>query len=182
MIKERAVISRYGEAFVKSARMKIGLADALYEIKAARSLMVKNNNFRVFLERPDIALADKSEVIETVLSFEFSDIIKNFLRLLIHNRRVNYFLDIADYIRQKYAHEGKEDVVLKTAYPLDLEVIKRIEDTLEEKLKKKFKFYIQLDSSLLGGLRAVIGNTILDGSLRGRLEDLKEQLTKIKVT
>jgi F-type H+-transporting ATPase subunit delta len=84
-------------------------------------------------------------------------------------------------LRLTYAHEGEEEVLLRTGFPLDLDQIKRLEDKLREKYGKKFKFYINLDGSLLGGAQVIIGNTILDGSVRMRLLDLKEKLKGIEV-
>ena len=43
------------------------------------------------------------------------------------------------------------------------------------------RFYIDLDGSLLGGVQVVIGNTIIDGSVRKRLDELKEKLTTIRM-
>ena len=64
---------------------------------------------------------------------------------------------------------------------MDLELIREIKNNLEDKFKKKFKLYINLDGSLLGGIQVVIGNTVLDGSVRRRLDDLKEKLKALRV-
>jgi F-type H+-transporting ATPase subunit delta len=91
------------------------------------------------------------------------------------------FPDIAEYLLLNYAHEGEEEVVLRTSLPLDIGLIKRIEEKLSERYGKKFKFYIDLDGSLLGGVQVVMGNTIFDGSVRKRLSDLKEKLKETEV-
>jgi F0F1-type ATP synthase delta subunit len=63
-----------------------------------------------------------------------------------------------------------------------VDLIKEIEDKLEEKLQKKFKFYIDLDADLMGGVQVIFGNnTIIDGSVRKRLADLKEKLRGVRV-
>jgi len=80
-----------------------------------------------------------------------------------------------------YAHLGRTDAVLRTSSPLDLELIRKIRDKLEEKFQKKFKFYIDLDTNLLGGVQVIIGNRIIDGSLRRRLDELKGKLLAARV-
>jgi F0F1-type ATP synthase delta subunit len=53
---------------------------------------------------------------------------------------------------------------------------------LENKLHKKFKFYIDVDADLLGGVQVIMGDdTIIDGSVKKRLSDLKEKLRGVRV-
>jgi F-type H+-transporting ATPase subunit delta len=88
------------------------------------------------------------------------------------------FLDIAEYIRVKYGHHGQVDVLLKTAFPLDLDLIQKIQEALKNKFREMaLRFYIDLDGSILGGVQVIIGNKILDGSVKRRLEELKEKIT-----
>ena len=71
--------------------------------------------------------------------------------------------------------------MLKTAFPLELDLIRRIEAALKKKFKQDLRFYINLDGSLLGGVQVVIGNTIIDGSVKKRLEGLRERLTRVRM-
>ena len=64
---------------------------------------------------------------------------------------------------------------------MDTELIIKIKDALENKYRKKFKLYVDLDASLLGGVRITMGNKVIDGSVRRRLEDLKEKLTAVRL-
>ena len=107
--------------------------------------------------------------------------IRNFLKLLLDKKRFDIFLDVAEYLRTKYSHQGQVDVLLKTAFPLELELIKRIETVLKNKFKQNLRFYIDLDGSLLGGVQVVIGNTIIDGSVQKRLQELREKLNTIRM-
>ena len=88
---------------------------------------------------------------------------------------------MAEYLRAKYTHQGQLDVLLRTAFPLELEVIEKIELALKKKFKQNLKFYIDLDGSLLGGVQIVFGNTIIDGSVKKRLVDLKEKLITVRM-
>ena len=102
---------------------------------------------------------------------------RNFLKLLVEKNRLGSFLDIAEYIRLKYGHQGQVDVLLKTAFPLELDLIQRIQDALKKKFQElALRFYIDLDGSILGGVQVIIGNKILDGSVKRRLEELREKI------
>ena len=106
---------------------------------------------------------------------------RNFLKLLLDKKRFNIFIDVAEYLRVKYSHEGQVDVLLKTAFPLDLELIEKIQVALKKRFKQNLRFYIDLDGSLLGGVQVVIGNTIIDGSVRRRLVELRDKLINVQM-
>jgi len=176
IIKERAIVIRYAEAFIVHARKEIGLAQALADITAVKNLLRDTPQLKEFLDAGDITAYEKAGLMERVLKGSIAEVSFNFLKLLLDKKRMGLFLDIAEYLRVTYAHEGEEPVLLRSSLMLDLSLIKRLEDKLKETFGRKFKFYIDVDSTLLGGIQVIIGNTILDGSLRKRLFDLKEKL------
>lgn len=181
MIKDRVVVIRYAKAFVSYAGAGIGFETALAEIRSIRKLIRENPEFKDFLDSSDITVYEKKQLIEKVFKDEVSQEVINFLRLLLEKKRIANFSDIADYLLLVYAHEGEEEAILRTSLPLDIGLVKRLEEKLSLKYGKKFKFYIDLDGSLLGGVQVVIGNTILDGSVQKRLSDLKEKLKETEV-
>jgi len=176
MIKNTALASRYARAFVEYCSGTIGTEGALSGLKQVKKLLDGHHELREALQNPEIGYSDKYGIIDKVFADEFSAEIRYFLKTLIENGRLGYFYDIAEFARVKYAHGGKKDVLIKTSYPLDLELIKKIEDAIQKKFGKKFQFYIELDSRLLGGIQITVGNTIIDGSVRKRLNDLKQSM------
>jgi F-type H+-transporting ATPase subunit delta len=181
MIKNRALTSRYARAFIEYCSGSIGTEEALSGLKQAKQLLDESLELREALENPEITYSDKNDIVDKVFTDEFSAQIRYFLKILIENRRFNYFSDIAEFARIKYAHGGKEEVLIKTSYPLDLELIKKIQAAIQKKFARKFKFYIELDSRLLGGVQIIIGNTVIDGSVRKRLNDLKQTLRNAQI-
>ena len=180
MILEKVAVRRYTDAFFKYASETIGVQKALEDISLVKDVMRDNPDFQKFLENPEMCHLDKIKMIDAVLK-DISEEIRFLLRLLLEHRRIEYFPEIAEYAFLNYAHEGREDCVIKTTFPLDLDLIKKIEDRIEQKFKRKFKYFIYMDSSLLGGIEIIIGNKVIDGSVRRRLEDLKEKLMSLRV-
>ncbi len=178
---EEIVVKRYAEAFVDFARGSIGLDKALEDFKGLKSIMRDNPGFGEILGSPQVSAAEKFNFLDRLLGPGFSREFIRFLKFLLDKRRIDRLADIAEYVRAHYAHEGVTEAVLRTSFPLDLEAIQRIKDKLEKKLNKKLKFYIELDGTLLGGVQVVIGNTVFDGSVRRRIQDLKEKLQLIRV-
>ena len=176
---DKLVVKRYAEAFLDYTRRGVGVERVLEDFKTLREIIRVNPEFLEFLESPEITFAEKCSLIDKVMQQDFSEEIRNFLKLLLEHSRIDKVIDIAEYARITYSNMG--EAILKTSYPLDLKLIKRIEDKLEKKFSKKFKFYINLDATLLGGIQITIGNNVIDGSVRKRLEELREMLTKIRI-
>jgi F-type H+-transporting ATPase subunit delta len=182
MIKDEIVVKRYADAFIGFAKETIGLDRALQELKDIKFSIINDNpEFLQLLESLEITNSEKNDFIDTIVRDGFSEEIRQFLKYLLEKGRINKLIDIMEYIRVTYSFRGEEEVLLKVSSPLDLETIKQIEDELEKKFQRKFKFYIDLDGDLLGGVSVTIGNTIIDGSIKRRLEDLKEKLMTLKV-
>lgn len=176
MIKKRVLVSRYAQAFIKYAKEGSGVDKAVNDVKSVRDIMRENDDFRKYLENPEVPFVDQCHIIDQVLADGFCDEIKHFLRLLIQRQRISLFWDISEYIRLTYCNEGAEEALLKTTLPLDLDLIQKIKDTFEKRLQRKLKFYIELDSTLLGGVQVIVGNKIFDGSVKWQLANLKERL------
>lgn len=180
-MKETVIAKRYAEAFVSWSRETIGLSKMIEDFAGLTRTFFDNPEFRVFLLSPEISYTEKCHFVDRVLKENFSDEIRQFLKLLVEKRRISLIGAIADYIRVHYAHGGAPNVVLKTSYPLDLDMVTAIKNKLEEKYKKKFNLFLELDSHLKGGAQLIIGNTVIDGSLHRRIEELREKLKAARV-
>jgi F-type H+-transporting ATPase subunit delta len=181
MIKDRAVVSRYAEAYLSFARVNCGVDKTLKDLAIVKNIIRDNPGFKELMENPEISYVEKCAIVDKVIKDNLADEIGNLLKLLLEKKRFNIFLEIAEYLRAKYSHHGQVDVLLKTAFPLELDLIKKIEEVLRNKLKQNLRFYIDLDGSLLGGVQVVIGNTIIDGSVKKRLDELKDKLITVRI-
>lgn len=181
MINDEIVSKRYANAFLEYAKGTIGFVQGLDELQRAKRIIRDNPDLKDFLESPAITNSEKNEVVSAVFKDEFNEELIQFLKLLIEKKRINLFIDIAEYTRIHYAHGAEIDTLLKTSYPLDTDTIQRIKDALEKRMNKKVHLYVQLDADLVGGAYAQIGNIIIDGSIKKRLEDMKEKLDILKV-
>lgn len=181
MIKNEVVVTRYAEAYLSFARQNCGLNKALQDMVIVKNIIRDNPGFEELLDNPEIAYTEKCAIIDRVVTDGISEEIRDFLKLLLEKKRFEIFLDAAEYLRGKYSHHGQVDVLLRTAFPLELELIKKIEAALKKRFKQDFRFYIDLDGSLLGGVQVIIGNTIIDGSVKKRLDELKDKLVTVRM-
>jgi len=175
------LIIRYAEGFLEYAKESIGTDRALDELKMLKDVFRDNPEFKEFLENPAINYNEKCGTIDDILKSAFSEEIRNFLKLLLKKSRIDRFEHIAEYARIKYAHGEKTNTLLYTSYLMSTEFLQSIKDKLEEKIHIKPQLYVDLDADMLGGVRVIFNNKILDGSVKKRLEDMKRKLLAAKV-
>jgi len=175
------VARMYAEGFLEYASQTIGFNRGLSELLAVKGIFRDNPDLKSFLENPAMMSREKSELIEKVFASGFSQEIRDFLKLLLKNGRIGSFTDIAEYARIKYSHGKEVDAVISASYPLDTDILESLKSVLENKLHKKLHLYSDLDSDLLGGVKVTVDNIVLDGSVKKRLEDMREKLMAARV-
>ncbi len=103
----------------------------------------------------------------------------NFVRLLIENRRLLLLPQIAALFEQLKAHaESRIDVDVITAFPLVGTERRQIEEALKRKLQRDINVTASVDQDLIGGVFIRAGDLVIDGSVRGRLQQLAAQLAR----
>ncbi len=172
-MRDKLIAKRYAEAYIEFAADRIGLDVCVAEMKSLKWLLRENPDLVGFLHAPEVSRADKMRVLENVFKTSFSEETIIFIKYLMTKGRLGQLLDIADYVRVHYGHGESQAVVLRTTFPLALELVQAIKTRLEARLKSKTNLYLELDPDLLGGIQVVIGNTIIDGSVRNRINILR---------
>jgi F-type H+-transporting ATPase subunit delta len=102
---------------------------------------------------------------------------RNFLRLVIENRRLAALPVVAAQFRALMnARGGTADAVVHSAFPIDAAALADLSATLEKRFARKLNVSVQIDESLIGGIRVVVGDEVLDTSVKARLEHMKAAL------
>lgn len=179
-MKEQALVKRYADAFLGYARGSVGEERAVGELRQLKEILRRNPDLAEFLKYRGISAGVKSDLLEKALS-DFSRETRHFLNLLLKKRRMEYLAPIADYVRRISVYGGAQPAVVSFSCPMDLEDLAEIRERLERKFGRKFKLYLDLDPSLLSGVRIRIGNTVIDGSLRRRLDNLKSDMKAVRI-
>ena len=162
-------------------------ANALFHVSKEKSLdfsnslksmleIVSNEDFKAYLSNPAIS---KKLVIEfiTELINENDQEFDNFVKVLTENSR----LDVLNEIRNQYvtlmnSNNGIKNIKIVTAFKLSDQELVNLLKKLESKYKTKFQPEIIIDPALLGGVKIIIGDQVLDGSIRSRVDRLKSSL------
>ena len=103
---------------------------------------------------------------------------KNLVQMLVDNHRLQLLPEIAVQFEElKNAREGAADVLIVSAFPLEGAQLNELVASLERKFKRKLKPTVEIDSSLIGGVRVTVGDEVLDTSVRARLASMQTALT-----
>ncbi|KMZ12158.1 ATP synthase delta chain [Candidatus Burkholderia humilis] len=103
---------------------------------------------------------------------------KNFVGMLAENHRLSLLPEIAvQFDELKNAREGAADAHIVSAFPLEGEQLNNLVASLERKFKRKLKAVVEVDQSLIGGVRVTVGDEVLDTSVRARLASMQTALT-----
>ena len=174
---ELATLARpYAEALFQVAS-KGDLTQALSEIDALAAV-ASNEQLRQFADAPKANPAQVFDVITSVANTPLSDASKNLLRTVIDNGRLAALPEIAAQVRMLVNEQtGISDAVIHSAFPIDAAALAELMTTLEKRFGRKLKATVQLAPELIGGIRVVVGDEVLDPSVAARLEQMKAALT-----
>ena len=172
---ELATIARpYAEALFKTAGSDLaGAAVWLEELAAIAS----NVQLQQFAGNPSVTAKQTFDVMAGVAKTPLPDTAKNFLRAVIDNGRISVLPEIASQFRAlKNARSGSSDAVVYSAFPLDAAALDDLAATLEKRFDRKLNVTVELEPALIGGVRVVVGDEVLDTSVKARLEQMKVAL------
>lgn len=172
---ELATIARpYAEALFKTAGGDLaGTAAWLDELAAIAS----NVQLQQYAGNPSVTSAQTFEVISGVAKSKLPEAAKNFLRAVIDNGRISVLPEIASQFRVlKNAKSGSSDATVYSAFALDAAALAGLAATLEKRFGRKLNLTVELEPELIGGVRVVVGDEVLDTSVKARLQQMKAAL------
>ena len=177
---ELATIARpYADALFKAATAGAGMdlvstADWVDELAA----IAANPQLRDLADNPKVTADQVFAVVTGVARTALSDMAKNFLRTVIDNGRLNALPEVAAQFRALVnRRNGSSDAVVFSAFPMDSSALSEVSAALEKRFGRKLNLAVQQDESLIGGIRVVVGDEVLDTSVKARLEQMKATLT-----
>jgi F-type H+-transporting ATPase subunit delta len=140
----------------------------------------ENSEFGHTISNPIFAVEDRKRILQEVLSrSDFSDLVKNFLNLLLDKNRIGVIEAINEhYTRFTDEASNIAHAQIVTAKPLKEKTIDKVVKSLEGLTSKKIKSDVREDSELIGGIVVKIGDLVLDGSVKAQLEGLKESFKR----
>lgn len=174
---ELATIARpYAEALFRVARTADLAAWSVLVSEMAR--IAANPDFYAFAHNPKVSDADVITTFFSAIQSPAGDDARNLIAMLVANGRLTLLPAIDEQFQVlKNAQEGAADAVIVSAFDLSSTQVSDLIVTLEKKFGRKLNPQVTVDASLIGGVRVVVGDQVLDTSVRAKLEQMQVALT-----
>ncbi len=167
----------YAEGVFRLAREKNALA-AWSETLALLEAVVTDSRVKACADDPKISAAQLEALILGVVGDKLDGLGRNFVQVLIENGRLEVLPQVRSlYEELRREQEGVVEAKIVSAMPLNEEQLRPLVARLEAKYQRKVTAKVELDPQLIGGIRIVVGDTVIDATVRGKLEAMAAALT-----
>ena len=168
----------YARALFQAA-LEQGRIDQLREqLGQFADALDENRELAVFFFSPYFSTSEKQQSLDTLLDGA-DQIFLNFLELLIENHRMPVIFRIRGEYERLWDEENKTlPVEITSAIALDEQTTESLGRTIGERAGRKVTLAAHVDPDILGGIIVRVGNSILDASIRNRLEQLRRHVAQ----
>jgi F-type H+-transporting ATPase subunit delta len=133
----------------------------------------------VLLSAPDVEEDQKAYRLSEICGSELNDRAKRFVQVLAANKRLPLLPEIQALFEALRAEEQATlDVSVASAYPLSEAEFEKLKTALSRRFDREVTMVSEVDASLIGGAVIRAGDVVIDGSLKGRLEKLRETIQR----
>jgi F-type H+-transporting ATPase subunit delta len=174
-----AVSSRYARALVEVVlEQRIDADVARQQLNSIADAVRESGDLRRVWESPAISAGQKRSVLDAIAGqMGASKAIRNFVAVIIDHRRIAMLDDIVRQFGVELdAQLGFVEAKISSARELSVDEKRGLESQVERMTGKKVRSQYTSDPGLLGGVVVRVGSTIYDGSVRGQLEKMKQEL------
>jgi F-type H+-transporting ATPase subunit delta len=175
-----AVTSRYARAFVDVVvGDKFDAPRTLHELQTVAATYQSSPELRKVWESPAIPAQQKRQLLDAIVQREgLSRPLRNFVAVLIDHRRIPLIAEVTeDFEKELNSRLGFAEAQITSARELSPAERRVLESQVEKLIGKKVRARYGRDESILGGAIIQVGSTIYDGSVKGQLERIREQLS-----
>ena len=173
---ELATIARpYAEALFKTASSD---GSAILAWLDEMAVVTADARLLAFAASPKASAQQVYDLVCGVLKTPLDARAQNFLRAVIDNRRLSALPEVAAQFRAlTNAKSGSSDALVYSAFPIGEQQLAEVSSVLEKRFARKLNVSVALQPELIGGIRVVVGDEVLDTSVKARLEQMKVALT-----
>ncbi len=174
---ESVTIARpYAQAVFRLAREGRSLAEWSDRLQRL-ALIAKDPEMARVIGNPRFSAGQVADLIVSLSGESGNRELVSLIALLAENERFDFLSDIsAIYEQLKSADEGVKDAVITSAYPLDDTQLGTLMTQLETHFGSRLQPQVEVDATLIGGVRVAVGDQILDASVRGKLDTMATAL------
>ena len=174
------IANRYAEALFQLSEEENITKEIYNELHDVVEVIKNNKELDNVLKSPLVAKNEKTQLIEALFNNKINNDLKNFLKILVEKGRISSLKSIK--LTFKELLNDKHNIIEGTvisAIALTEKQVKELEEKLSKKYNKNVTLENKVDESILGGVLVRLGNTQIDGSVKTRLDNIKDQLSQV---
>ncbi len=168
----------YARSLFEVAKDRGELEETREQLGQFADAVAESHDLQVFFFSPYFTSQEKRDGLERVVEGADERFVR-FLGLLAEKHRMPVIFRIRDAFEELWAEENRLlEASVTSAVELNEDVVRQIGDQIEEQTGRRVDLTSRVDPDVLGGLVIQVGNTIMDASVRSRLERLRKQVTR----
>ncbi len=176
-MSEYRVSSRYAKSLIGLAREKDVLEQVKQDIDLFQTTVEESRDLQLMLKSPVVSHYKKAEILKQLFSGKLSEMTTKFVDIVCLKARESLLPSIAiEFLRQYDLMKGIQKAKVISAVELTSEMKEQLLKKVVQLTGKTVELETEIDESLIGGYILQVGDQQIDDSVKGRLEDLREEL------
>jgi ATP synthase F1 delta subunit len=172
------IASVYARSLFEVAQEKQKLDKVREQLGEFADALEGNRELQVFFFSPYFSTQEKKDGLSKAVT-GVEEILQNFLELLIEKHRMPAVFRVRRELDRMWERENRLlPVEITSAIELDKQTVKQIGDRIGEQTGQKVELSAKVEPDILGGIVVRVGNSIIDASIRARLEQLRKQVAR----
>ena len=172
----------YATALFDLAKEQNQVAEFQKQASVVIEIIGENPQFMELLLHPKITVDEKIQLIDTVFSGRVADEITGILTIIVKKGRQNRLTGILKlFLEMVSEYQGVVKATITSAVELNNEQLAQIKGKIEKSTNKNVELHTVVNQDLIGGMIIRVGDNVVDASILGRLETLKEGLTNLRL-
>ena len=167
----------YGQSLYDLAAEENLTDDILGEMEAVKGIFAENPDYVALLSEPSVPRHERLGLVDEALGNSLTPYHLNFIKILIEKGLVREYAACLKRFKKSYNEDhGIAEALVTTAVALDGAQLKLLQDKLEKISGKKVLLKQKTDPDILGGVRVDLEGQLFDGSVKGRLSELRRKV------
>ena len=169
----------YGQSLYDLAAEEKADDQIMEELEAVRGIFAQNPDYITLLCEPSIPGKTRIQLLDEAFRGQIHPYLLNFLKLLVEKGLLRGFSTCCSTFRESYNKDhGISEAQVTSAVPLSEEQAQALKAKLEKLSGKKVLLTRKVDEKVLGGLRVELDGKLFDGTVGGRLDELRRRVTE----
>lgn len=170
---------RYALALYQVAEEQGKVEEYMQDLREICDLIDNNADFHEVIKHPQISTTKKKKLFTNVFKDNIDEELLSFLLILIEKDRILYLKEKLNEMEKIHLERNNTVIAkVKSVIPLTKNQVNKLKGNLEKKYDKNIILEQEIDKSIIGGLYVRVGNDVIDGTIKLKLDEMKALMLK----